>query len=67
MEGSNDEESHPAEDIQTKTDELFDKNVQSDDDQANKVSAVDESKKQKVQLKSDELFENDDHSKENDK
>ena len=65
MEGSNDEESHPAEDIQTKTDELFDKNVQSDDDQANKVSAVDESKKQKVQLKSDELFENDDHSKEN--
>ena len=54
----NDEESHPDEDIQTKTDESFDETIQTNDEQANKLSTDD--------IKSDELFENDDHSKEND-
>ena len=62
----NDEESHPDEDIQTKTDESFDETIQTNDEQANKLSTDDENQKQEVQLKSDELFENDDHSKEND-
>ena len=66
MKVSNDEESHLDEDIQTKTDESFDETIQTNDDQANKVSANDENQKQEVQLKSDELFENYDHSKEND-
>ena len=51
--------------MRTKTDESLDETIQTNDDQANKVSADDENQKQEAQLKSDELFESDDHPKEN--